>query len=92
MLEGTKRLMPNEYEKFKVSMISAADDGELPVTLQLSDIKDFTLKDVQDLFVEFSLETGLEMIGLLSLDDSTGMLKLQVQVDRPENPGNTYLQ
>ena len=92
MLEGTKRLLPNEYEKFKVSMISAADDGELPVTLQLSDIKDFTLKDVQDLFVEFSLETGLEMIGLLSLDDSTGMLKLQVQVDRPENPGNTYLQ
>lgn len=92
MLEGTKRLMPNEYEKFKVSMISAADDGELPVTLQLSDIKDFTLKDVQDLFVEFSLETGLEMIGLLSLDDSTGMLKLQVQVDRPENPGKTYLQ
>ena len=92
MLEGTKRLMPNEYEKFKVSMISAADDGELPVTLQLSDIKDFTLKDVQDLFVEFNLETGLEMIGLLSLDDSTGMLKLQVQVDRPENPGNPYLQ
>ena len=92
MLEGTKRLMPSVYEKFKASMLSAADDGELPVTLQLRDIRDFTLKDVQDLFVEFSLETGLEMIGLLSLDDSTGMLKLQVQVDRPENPGNTYLQ
>ena len=92
MLEGTKRLLPNEYEKFKASMISAADDGELPVTLKLRDIKDFTLKDVQDLFVEFSLETGLEMNGFLSLDDSTGLLQLQVQVDRPENPGNTYLQ
>jgi hypothetical protein len=92
MLEGTKRLMPSVYEKFKASMLSAADDGELPVTLQLRDIRDFTLKDVQDLFVEFSLETGLEMNGFLSLEDGTGMLLLQVQVDRPENPGNTYLQ
>ena len=84
--------MPSVYEKFKASMLSAADDGELPVTLQLRDIRDFTLKDVQDLFVEFSLETGLEMNGFLSLEDGTGMLQLQVQVDRPENPGNTYLQ
>lgn len=43
MLEGTRKLFPKDYEHFKASMISAADDGELPVTLQLSDIKDFRM-------------------------------------------------
>ena len=92
MLEGTKRLLPNEYERFKASMLSAAAEGQLPVTLQLNGIKDFTLKDIQDLFVEFNLETGLQMAGMLFLDDDTGLLQLQVQVDRPESTGKTYLQ
>lgn len=92
VLEGTRKLFPNDYERFKASIITAADDGELPVTLQLNDIKDFTLKDVQDLFVQFNLETGLEMTGMLFLNDDTGLLQLQVRIDRPTNPGKTVLQ
>ena len=92
MLEGTKKLFPKDYEHFKASMINAADDDELPVTLQLRDIKDFTLKDIQDLFVEFNLETGLEMNGTLFLDDDTGLLQLQMMIDRPENPVKRILQ
>ena len=92
MLEGTRKLFPKDYEHFKASMISAADDGELPVTLALSDIRDFTLKDIQDLFVEFNLETSLEMTGLLDLDEDTGQLQLRVRIDRPENPVKTLLQ
>ena len=92
MLEGTRKLFPKDYEHFKASMINAADDGELPVTLQLSDIRDFTLRDVQDLFVEFNLETSLEMNGMLFLNDDTGLLQLQVQIDRPEKPVKTILQ
>ena len=92
MLEGTRKLFPKDYEHFKASMISAADDGELPVTLALRDIRDFSLKDIQDLFVEFNLETSLEMTGLLDLDEDTGMLQLRVRIDRPENPGKPLLQ
>ena len=92
MLEGTRKLFPNDYEQFKASVINAADDGALPITLQLSNIKDFTLKDIQDLFVQFNLETGLVMDGMLYLNDDTGLLQLQVVIDRPENPVKRILQ
>ena len=63
MLEGTRKLFREDYEQFKEAMISAANDDELPVCLQLNDIRDFTLMDFQDAFSDFSMETELEMKG-----------------------------
>ena len=42
MLEGTKKLFPTDYRKFTEAMVSAADEDELPVELQLDDLKDYT--------------------------------------------------
>ena len=46
MLEGTKKLFPKDYQRFKDAMISAADDNSLPVTLELDEIRDYTLRDL----------------------------------------------
>ena len=82
MLEGTKKLFPTDYERFKTAMIKAADDDELPVRLQLDEIRDYTLKDLQDTFSDFSLETGLEMEGSLFLCHDCGKLHLQLEISR----------
>ncbi len=50
MQEGTKKLFPTDYDRFKETMISAANDNSLPVALQLDDIRDYTLKGLQDAF------------------------------------------
>ena len=82
MLEGTKKLFPNDYPKFKKAMIEAADEDNLPVGMQLDDIDDFTLKDLQDIFSEFSQDTGLEMHGSLFFCHDCGKLHLVVEVNR----------
>ncbi len=63
MMEGTKKLFPKDYEQFKEAMISAANDNSLPVSLQLDDIRDYTLKDLQDIALQSSL-FGLRRIYL----------------------------
>ena len=71
MLAGTKRLFPTDYQRFKESMIEAANDNSLPVMLQLDDIRDYTLKDLQDAFSEFNMDTDLEMNGSLFFYNGT---------------------
>ena len=81
MLQGTKKLFPTDYAKFTKAMISAAEDDELPVTLQLDDIKDFTLKDLQDLFLEFHQDTGLDIQGNIFMCNDCGRMHLMLEVD-----------
>ena len=82
MQNGTRKLFPTDYEKFKEAMISAANDNELPIGLQLDDIRDYTLKDLQDTFSDFNLETGLEMNGSLFFCHDCGKLHLLLEVSR----------
>ena len=84
MLAGTRKLFPTDFTRFKTSMLKAAEEGELTVTLQLSDLKDFTLTDLQDLLIEFQLETGLDMKGSLFLSDDDGRMHLTLEVNYPE--------
>ena len=46
MLEGTKRLFPTDYQRFKENMIEAANDNSLPVTLQMDDALSAPLLDL----------------------------------------------
>ncbi len=82
MQDGTRKLFPTDFEKFKEAMISAANDDELPIGLQLDDIRDYTLKDLQDTFSDFNLETGLEMNGSLFFCHDCGKLHLVLEVSR----------
>ena len=84
MLKGTKKLFPNDYDKFIGAMIEAADEEELPLALQLNDIGDFTLKDFQDLFYEFHQDTSLDLHGTLFMCNDCGKLHLLLEVDYPE--------
>ena len=84
MLDGTKKLFPTDYERFRDAMIDAANDRQLPVTLQLNDIKDYTLKDLQDAFFDFNRDTSLELKGSLSYCHKCDKMHLVLEVDWPE--------
>ena len=92
MLEGTRKLFPDNYERFKETMISAANEDDLPVSLQLNDIRDFTLKDFQDAFSDFSMETGLEMNGSLFFCHDCGKLHLALEITRDRTEDTRILQ
>jgi len=92
MLEGTRKLFPDDYERFKEAMISAANEDDLPVSLQLNDIRDFTLKDFQDAFSDFSMETGLEMNGSLFFCHDCGKLHLVLEITRDRTEDKRILQ
>ena len=92
MLDGTKRLFPNDYHRFKENMIEAANDNNLPVVLQLDDIRDYTLKDLQDTFSEFSMDTGLEMNGSLFFCHDCGKLHLVLEISRDSMEDTRILQ
>ena len=91
MLNGTKKLFPTEYKKFTESMISAAEEGELPVALQLDDIGSVTLKDIQEMFYDFKNDTSLDITGTLFLCNDCGRLHMITEVNYPEKQ-NTILQ
>lgn len=92
MLPGTKKLFPKDYRKFVKSMIEAAKEGELPVTLQLEDLKDYTLNDFQDLFIQFQQDTDLDLTGQLFLCEDCGKMHLLLTVDHPEEKPKRLLQ
>lgn len=92
MQNGTRKLFSTDYEKFKEAMISAANDNELPIGLQLDDIRDYTLKDLQDTFSDFNLETGLEMNGSLFFCHDCGKLHLLLEVSRDQREDLRKLQ
>ena len=82
MREGTKKLFPKDYDRFKENMIEAANDNNLPITLQLDEIRDYTLQDLQDAFSDFNLDTGLELNGSLFLCHDCGKMHLLLEVSR----------
>lgn len=84
MLEGTKKLFPKDYEKFTEAMTDAANDHELPVTLQMDDVEDFTLKDFQDALYEFNRDTGLELSGSFFYCRDCGKMHIRLAVDWPK--------
>ena len=92
LLKGTKKLFPTDFEKFKEAMIEAAEDDSLPVALQLNEIKDFTLKDFEEAFSEFRLETGLDITGSFFCCPDCGRLHVVIEVDYPEEESTTLLQ
>ena len=92
MLEGTKRLFPTDYKAFTEAMVEAANDDDLPVALQLDDLKDYTLKDIQDMFYEFHRDTSLEITGNLFLCKDCGKLHLLVEVNYPDEEEEKILQ
>ena len=92
MLKGTKKLFPTDYQDFKEAMIEAAEEGALPVALQMDDIKDFTLKDVQEMFYEFEQDTSLEITGSLFLCEDCGRLHFLIEVNYPDEDEEKVLQ
>ncbi len=84
ILEGTRKLFPSDYEKFRDAMIDAANDRELPVTLHIDDVKDFTLKDFQDAFSDFNIDTSLELRASLSYCHKCGKMHVELEVDWPD--------
>lgn len=92
MRQGTKKLFPMDYERFIIAMISADKDDELPVVLRTDDIQDCSLEDLRDLFLDFSMETGLEMSASLALNHFGGKLQLLLEVNRKETEEVRYLQ
>ncbi len=92
MLNGTKKLFPTEYQKFKEAMIKAAEDDSLPVMLQLNDVKDYALKDFEEAFFEFNQDTGLDISGMFFLCNDCGRLHVALEVNYPEEEEKTLLQ
>lgn len=92
MLEGTKKLFPTDYKKFKATMMNAAEAETLPVALQLNEIKDFTLKDFEQAFSEFQRDTGLDIVGSFFLCPDCGQLHVMIEVDYPQYEEPTLLQ
>ena len=92
MLEGTKKLFPTDYKKFKEAMLEAANDASLPVALQLNDIKKFTLKDFQDAFTEFRKDTGLDITGSFFLCPTCENLHVMIEIDYPQIDENIMVQ
>ena len=92
MRQGTRKLFPMDYERFIIAMISAEKDDELPVVLRTDDIQDCSLEDLRDLFLDFSMETGLEMSASLALNHFGGKLQLLLEVNRKETEEVRYLQ
>ena len=84
MREGTKKLFPTEYGKFVAAMIQTREENNLPMILRLDDIRDYTLKDLEDTFADFSRDTGLELTGMVTLNYNSGKLCLELKVDYPE--------
>lgn len=84
MLKGTKKLFPTDYRSFTEGMTRAAGAGELPVSLQLNDIRDYTLKDFQDVCIDFNRDTGLELQGTFGYCRRCGKMHLFLHVDWPE--------
>jgi hypothetical protein len=65
-------------------MLSAAENEDLPATLQLDELGDFTLKDFQDMFSDFISDTGLDIEGHLYFCPECNKLHLVVSVDNPD--------
>jgi hypothetical protein len=84
MLDGTKKLFPTEYKNFIQAMKSAAEDGNLPVALQLEDVGNVTLKDVEEMFCDFKRDTSLDITGMLFLCNDCGRLHMITEVTYPE--------
>ena len=83
MRDGTRKMFPTQFEDFKKAMLTAARENQLPVKLKLGDISDYSLKDVEDMFGEFSQETGLSILGSLSYNSFDEELYFLVKVDKP---------
>lgn len=83
LLEGTRKLFPTDYQKLKDAMIEAAEEGELPVALQLNDANGYTLKDFEDVFSEFNNDTGLDMNGEMFLCPECKRVHVMIEVDYP---------
>lgn len=73
-------------------MLEASQGDELPVMLQLDDLKDFSFRDLQDLFIDFSRDTDLDIYGHLHLCEECGKMHLQLEVDHPEEKPKKILQ
>lgn len=61
LLAGTKRLMPTAFHDLCETMMTAADEGALPQTLQLNNIFGVTCQDIGDLCNDFEKETELKI-------------------------------
>ena len=81
MLQGTKKLFPTDYKKFKEMMIEAAEENELPMAVELNDISKFTLTDLQDVCFEFNRDTSLNMRGEFFLCQECGQMHVMLIVD-----------
>lgn len=92
MLNGTKKLFPTDYKRFKEVMLEAAEEGELPVVLQLNSPGKFNLEDFRDAFLEFQYDTGLNITGEMFICPDCGELHVTVTVDHMEEQEERLLQ
>ena len=92
MLKGTKKIFPKEYDYFKESMLGAAEEGALPIGLQLDDTDGLTLSDIRDLLYEFNLDTGLKIEGIFFVCEDCGKLHILFEIDYPDNDEERIIQ
>ena len=64
-------------------IVSDTVEAELGL-LQLNDIRDYTLKDFQDVCIDFNRDTGLELQGTFGYCRRCGKMHLFLHVDWPE--------
>ena len=58
----------------------------------LDDIRDYTLKDLQDAFSDFNMDTGLEMNGSVFFCHDCGRLHLMLEISRDRTEDLRILQ
>ena len=95
LLAGTRKLMGNEYKHFCETMLEAAEEGSLPITLQLKSTFGVTCQDIGDLCFDFEHDTDLKLSAHLFLCDECNSLHAMFEVDYPEEEedgGTEYLQ
>ena len=91
MLNGTRKLLGDEYPDFVETMINAAEDDELPIALHINESVDITTNDLYDLMYEFHRDTGLDMVTTLFICNDCGRLHAVVEVNYSDDE-NTMIQ
>ena len=95
LLAGTKKLMGTQYKRFCETMLEAAENGALPVSLQLDDTFGITCQDIGDLCNEFEKDTELELTAHFFVCHDCGKLHVIFEVDysnEEEDEDTSYLQ
>lgn len=81
MRPGTKKIFPKDYSELVDSMIYAAEQEMLPLTIAMDDPQNITFVDVQDLMIDFKKDTSLDIRALIYMCEDCGHIHLNMEID-----------